>query len=114
MGKMKVNTQDIAGTIVRETAVYTVIDNAILNNLTLSKTILHPTHTASGHFHDDLDEVYFFQSGYGNMQLGDEIIPVKPGDIVLIPGGMFHKVMNDEYGAENDLEFICVFQSYAR
>lgn len=109
---MKVNTQDIGGEIIRDTHVYQVIDNKFLSNLTLSKTVLSPWQETSGHSHDGLEEVYFFQSGNGRMQLDDEFIKVTAGDIVLIPAGAFHKVYNDS--SDQVLTFICVFQSYER
>ena len=109
---MRVTQEDIAGEIIRDTDVYQVIDNKFLNNLTLSKTILHPWQETSGHSHPGLEEVYFFQSGNGRMQLDDEFTKVTAGDIVLIPAGAFHKVYNDS--SDNDLTFVCVFQSYTR
>ena len=54
---MKVNKEDIGGELIRDTDVYQVIDNNLLNNLTLSKTILHPLHRTSGHSHEGLEEV---------------------------------------------------------
>ena len=113
---MKVNTQDIGGKTIRDTEVYQVIDNTLLNNLTLSKTILHPRQKTSGHSHPGLEEVYFFISGEGRMKLGIdnkvEFYTVKPGDIVLIPDGAYHRVYNDT--EDTDLEFVCVFQKYDR
>lgn len=109
---MKVNKEDIGGELIRDTEVYQVIDNNFLNNLTLSKTILYPLQRTGGHSHEGLEEVYFFQSGDGRMQLDDEFIQVKGGDIVLIPAGAYHRVYNDMI--DEDLEFVCVFQRYER
>ena len=109
---MKVNTEDIGGKLIRDTEVYQVIDNEFLNNLTLSKTILYPLQRTGGHSHDGLEEVYFFQSGTGRMQLDEDFMPVKGGDIVLIPAGAYHRVYNDMI--DEDLEFVCVFQRYER
>jgi oxalate decarboxylase/phosphoglucose isomerase-like protein (cupin superfamily) len=113
---MKVNTQDIGGEIIRDTDVYQVIDNTLLNNLTLSKTILHPHQKTSGHSHPGLEEVYFFVSGDGRMKIdrGNVVsfLKVKAGDIVLIPDGAYHRVYNDM--TDEDLEFVCVFQKYER
>lgn len=109
---MKVNQVDIGGEIIRDTEVYQVIDNKLLNNLTLSKTILYPTQKTGGHSHEGLEEVYFFKSGRGIMKLDGTEFPVKEGDIVLIPGGAFHQVFNTM--TDEDLIFVCVFQSYTR
>ena len=109
---MKVTTQDIGGELIRDTEVYQVIDNPLLNNLTLSKTILYPLQRTSGHSHAGLEEVYFFKHGEGRMQLDNDIFKVKAGDIVLIPDGTYHRVYNDML--DEDLEFVCVFQRYDR
>jgi mannose-6-phosphate isomerase-like protein (cupin superfamily) len=108
---MKINSDVISGNIIRDTEVYVVEDNRFLNNLCVSKTILHPDKETSGHSHLGLEEVYFFKSGTGIMQLDDQRIDVKSDDIILIPDGTFHKVFNT---GNSDLIFVCVFQSYER
>jgi len=116
---MKVNVDKLNGKVLRDTEVYVVEDNTTLNNLTLSKTILHPGKCTSGHTHPGLEEVYFFTSGYGTMQLNEDKFPVQSGDIVLIPDGAFHKVYNEstwssQENSKADLVFVCVFQKYDR
>jgi len=108
---MKINSDVILGKIIRDTEVYVVEDNRFLSNLCVSKTILHPGKETSGHSHPGLEEVYFFKSGTGIIQLDDEKIEVKSEDIILIPDGAFHKVFNT---GNQDLVFVCVFQSYER
>lgn len=110
---MKVNVDKLEGNIIRDNDVYVVEDNRSLNNLVLSKTVLHPEKETSGHSHPGLEEVYFFKSGRGTMQLDDEFMEVQSGDIVTIPDGAFHKVFNNT-GCKQDLVFVCVFQSYER
>ena len=61
---------------------------------------------ATGHKHPGQEEVYHFISGEGFIKLDEEILTVRPGSIVLIPDGAFHKVFNT--GLE-DLVFVCVF-----
>ena len=54
-------------------------------------------------------EVYFFVVGFGKMIVGDENsepFDVTAGDVVLIPDGAFHRVIND---GDLDLLFNCVF-----
>ena len=109
---MKVTLADISGEVLRETDVYTVIDNKYLNNLTLSKTILHPLQCTSGHSHEGLEEVYIFLNGKGRIQLDDEFISVQSNDVILISAGAFHKVYNDSM--DSDVEFTCIFESYER
>ena len=93
--------------IVKDNETYTLLDNTELNNLVVSKTILHPGKNTNGHDHVGQEEVYQFVSGHGTMKVGDDSFPVFPNDIVLIPDGAFHKVWNTS--EEHDLVFVCVF-----
>ena len=45
------------------------------------------------------------------MVLGDTSMPIETGDVILIPAGKFHRVIND---TDEMLEFVCVFQKYDR
>lgn len=100
------NFKNILGTVVKNNDTYKVIDNTFLNNLVLSKTVLHPNKHTRGHSHPGQEEIYFFISGSGIMELGDQKFVVKDKSIVLISDGIFHKVYNE---SDKDLEFICVF-----
>lgn len=104
---MKVRSDDISGKVVKNNDTYVVIDNATLKGLVVSKTILHPTKETTGHKHPGQEEVYQFTHGHGRMQLDEHIFPVRPGDVVLIEDGVFHKVYNDSHF--EDLVFVCVF-----
>ena len=104
---MKYNIHDIGGEVVKENDTYTVIDNTDLNGLVLSKTILHPGKSTTGHSHPGQEEVYHFTGGYGIMEVDANEVAVMPGDIVLIPDGAFHKVQNTS--TFDDLIFICTF-----
>jgi mannose-6-phosphate isomerase-like protein (cupin superfamily) len=62
-----------------------------------------------GHRHPGQEEVYIFVQGSGKMVVGnedDEPFDVSGGDIVLIPDGAFHKVINSGW---MNLIFNCVF-----
>lgn len=105
----KLNSFNIGGEVVKDNETYKLIDNKTLNNLVLSQTILHPGQQTRGHRHAGQEEVYFFISGYGQMIVGNEDskpFKVAFGDIVLIPDGAFHRVINDD---KHDLIFNCVF-----
>ena len=52
------------------------------------------------------EEVYLFLDGIGEMQLDNEIFPIKTGDVIPIKDGVFHKVYNR---SADDLFFICIF-----
>lgn len=105
----KYSTHDIGGEVVKDTEVYLLKDNRDLNNLVLSSTKLYSNQQTRGHRHGGQEEVYFFVQGTGQMIVGEETdqpFDVSAGDIVLIPDGAFHRVINN---GESDLIFNCVF-----
>lgn len=106
MSKMKYTMSNIGGEVIKDNETYLLKDNRILSNLILSSTDLNPGKSTRGHSHAGQEEVYFFVSGTGRMELDNELIPVKPGDVVLIPDGAFHRVHNP---TDKILRFICVF-----
>ena len=68
---MKINLDKGDGVMVKSNETYDVIDNTDLDNLVVSKTILHPGKETSGHNHSGQEEVYIFTKGYGEMVVGD-------------------------------------------
>jgi oxalate decarboxylase/phosphoglucose isomerase-like protein (cupin superfamily) len=102
----KLNNHNIGGNVVKDNETYVLRDNKELKNLTLSQTILHRDQSTRGHSHEGQEEVYFFVHGEGRMIINDEEFGVKSGDIVLIPDGAFHRVINT---GESDFIFNCVF-----
>lgn len=94
------------GDIVKQDERYIVQDFTGLKNLVVSQTILHPGMQTSGHKHEGQEEVYFFISGKGTIQLDETFIAVREGDVVPISDGVFHKVSNSW---SKDLIFRCVF-----
>ena len=106
---MRYKIDDIGGDIVKEDDRYVVKDNKFLNNLILSSTLLNPGKQTSGHRHAGQEEVYLFVAGDGLMIVdGDEYkqFKVESGDVVLIPDGAFHQVINN---TDEPLYFVCVF-----
>ena len=102
---MKFNILDIGGKVVKEDERYVVKDNPHLNNLVLSSTDLKPKMSTSGHSHAGQEEVYYFVSGSGRMELDDKTINVKENDVVLIEDGVFHRV----HAGPQGVYFVCVF-----
>ena len=103
---MKFNINDIGGKIAKEDERYVVKDNTTLKNLVVSSTFLEANKSTSGHRHAGQEEVYYFVSGKGQMELDHKIFDVGSGDVVLIEDNVFHKVHNTgDYG----LYFVCVF-----
>ena len=106
---MKLTQHNIGGEVVKSNEVYELKDNKTLNNLVLSSTKLYREQSTRGHRHAGQEEVYFFVQGTGRMIVGNEdseSFAVSPGDVVLIPDGAFHRVIND---GEMNLTFNCVF-----
>ena len=105
---LKVNIDDIGGKIIKNNERYVVIDNTNLNDLIVSKTILHPKKETTGHVHKGQEEVYQFVHGHGRMTLTPgKTFFISSGDVVLIEDGVFHKVYNDS--EVEDLVFVCIF-----
>ena len=101
----KMNSNHLAGYVVKEDDRYLVRDNTSLKNLVVSSTKLNPNKETSGHFHKGQEEVYMFLEGSGRMWLDEEEFEINANEIVLIEDGVFHKVAA---GAEG-LYFVCVF-----
>jgi mannose-6-phosphate isomerase-like protein (cupin superfamily) len=107
--KIKYNTYDVGGEVVKDNETYTLKDNKTLKNLVLSSTLLYREQSTRGHRHVGQEEVYIFVQGRGAMIVGDEDsepFDVSAGDIVLIPDGAFHRVINN---GDVNLLFNCVF-----
>lgn len=104
--QLKYHNHAIGGDIVKDNETYLLKDNKTLKNLVLSSTRLYRGQATRGHSHAGQEEVYFFVQGTGRMQVDQEEFVVNPGDIILIPDGAFHRVIND---GEMHLVFNCVF-----
>jgi mannose-6-phosphate isomerase-like protein (cupin superfamily) len=55
------------------------------------------------HVHQGYDEVYYLLSGRGQITLGEETYPLRPGSVAVIPAGVPHSLEADE---GDELEFI--------
>jgi mannose-6-phosphate isomerase-like protein (cupin superfamily) len=104
---MKLNIYDVGGEVVKDNETYVLKDNKTLKNLILSSTELHPGQSTRGHRHAGQEEVYYFVSGTGQMELDARVFNVQGGDVVLIEDGVFHRVHNKNLNTP--LYFVCVF-----
>ena len=102
----KVNEFDVGGSIVKQDETYIIKDNKLLNSLVLSSTKLYRGKQTRGHRHPGQEEVYYFVSGHGSMELDGTKFNVQGGDVVQIPDGAFHRVINN---GDMDMLFNCVF-----
>jgi mannose-6-phosphate isomerase-like protein (cupin superfamily) len=104
---MKYSVYDIGGEIIKDNETYVLKDNKTLKNLVLSSTDLKAGQSTRGHSHTGQEEVYYFISGAGEIELDDKRISVQGGDVVLIEDGVFHRVHNKS--KSHPLYFVCVF-----
>jgi oxalate decarboxylase/phosphoglucose isomerase-like protein (cupin superfamily) len=105
--QIKYDNHNVGGEVIKDNEIYLLKDNKTLKNLVLSSTKLYRGQATRGHSHSGQEEVYFFVQGTGMMIVDDERFRIIAGDIILIPDGAFHKVIND---GEQHLIFNCVFQ----
>lgn len=63
------------------------------------QTLAEATVPAGGstlaHYHRESEEIYLVTSGRGRLLLGDESAEVGPGDCVVIPAGVVHRLWAD-------------------
>lgn len=104
---MKLSIYNVGGEVVKDNETYVLKDNKTLNNLVLSSTDLKAGQSTRGHSHPGQEEVYYFVSGIGEMEIDDKRFNVLEGDVVLIPDSAFHRVHNKS--KSNSLYFVCVF-----
>jgi mannose-6-phosphate isomerase-like protein (cupin superfamily) len=90
------------GSEIREIMAYR---NSACQRTSLAEATVHPGKSTTPHRHPETEEIYYFLSGSGHMQVADEEADVRPGDAVLIPPGAAHKLTNT--GSE-DLVLLCI------
>jgi mannose-6-phosphate isomerase-like protein (cupin superfamily) len=110
MFKTKISDFEKNVPIVKTSDVYDIHDLE-LEHLTASVTVLHAGKQTRGHAHDNIEEIYFFLNGNGKMLVGEEEIDVSEGDMVAIPCGVFHRVINN---SGEDVRLLAVFEKYKR
>ena len=69
--------------------------------INLSKVPVGKTHKA--HSHETMEEYFYFTEGHGEVKIDDEIVPVGPGDRIIVPAKIIHQVKNTE---EKELLYI--------
>lgn len=74
-------------------------------NQSLAEATVPPGGETAEHFHKTTEEIYFFTRGHGRMRLGEDEQEVRPGDCVVIPPGVRHKLWNPS--AEEPLVLLC-------
>ena len=63
--------------------------------ITLRITDVLPGATSfPGHIHAECEEIILVLSGKGEIKIGEEIFPMKPGDAIWLPQGVRHLIRN--------------------
>ena len=60
------------------------------------------------HSHDNIEQVFYFTKGRGQMKLNDQIYDVRDGDAVHVPPGCKHQTINS---SEDWLELLIITAS---
>lgn len=47
------------------------------------------------HYHREVTEIYYILDGKGEMELGKDVVELKPGVTVMIPPGVAHRAYGD-------------------
>lgn len=95
--------------LIRDNEFYRIYDLPELKNLNISLTELYPQKSTTGHSHKGIDEVYIFIDGEGIMEIGQQTIKIRAGDLVPVKAGDFHRVHNKE---KKILSFWAIFEKY--
>lgn len=81
--------------------------NSAASALSCAEATLAPGARFREHYHLLAEEVYYILQGNGEVFVQGEIRKVKPGDIVLIPPGHRHRILNPSSASQN-LVFLAV------
>ena len=82
-----------------------VLDHVITgrdNVIQINHGTVAPGCALEGAAHDE-DEIYYMLSGHGKCKLADDIVDLKPNQVIFIPAGCFHALDNSESSEEMKL-----------
>lgn len=74
------------------------------HNLSLAEATLYPGKSTEAHHHPQSEEVYYFLSGTGELEVDGARAEVCAGDAILIPAGARHQCRNT---GNAPLTFLC-------
>ena len=88
--------------------IYPVMDrsNSRVTSCSIAEELLPPGCAVRPHYHREIEEIYYIQTGHGLMTVADEQRSVGPGDAVHIPRGQRHSLENTG-GEEIRLLLVC-------
>jgi len=64
-------------------------------NVWIGTSSVDPGYTSNEHFHDGQEEIFYCVSGKGKVKIDSEIADMEPGDLVYVPPGCKHQLIND-------------------
>ncbi len=62
------------------------------------------------HKHDDEEHYWFILEGSGRAVVGEEEFEVEPGDLIITPPGILHRIWTKPEGSENSVATIRVLE----
>jgi mannose-6-phosphate isomerase-like protein (cupin superfamily) len=65
-----------------------------VRNQSLAEASIPVGAATTAHYHRLTEELYYITTGAGLLRAGGDERPVRPGDCVLIPPGVVHKLVN--------------------
>ena len=80
-------------------------------NQSLAQATVPPGAETEAHYHRVSEEIYLFTSGAGRMRMAGEEAAVRAGDMVVIPPGTEHQLVND--GSEPLVLLCCCSPPYS-
>ncbi len=89
------------GSEIRELLAYR---NSCIRNQSLAEARLPPGGSTLPHYHVETEEIYYILDGTGQMQVGDDVRQVGPGDAIAIPPGASHTLVNT---GDSVLKLLC-------
>ena len=90
------------GSQIRELLAYR---NSCIEKQSLAEARLMVGAQTAAHYHQRAEEIYFLLVGSARMQIGDEVLEVRPGDAIAIPPGQVHQITNT---GNVELRFLCI------
>lgn len=92
---MKYNLFDIGGKIIKDDEYGLIRENRELGNIWINSILLYKEKSTKKFCYLKQDTIYVFVDGKGIFELGKEIIYVSYNDIVYVPHGAPHKIINN-------------------
>jgi mannose-6-phosphate isomerase-like protein (cupin superfamily) len=80
-------------------------------NQSLAEAVVPPGGQTLAHYHGQSEELYFFLTGAGRVRVAGAWQDVRPGDCVVLPPGVEHKLENP--GSEPLVLLCCCSPAYA-